>query len=57
MPELLKAVLAAGVDPNDVGELILRAVRERQFFVFTHPEHRDWIAQRHEQLMQGFDWL
>lgn len=57
MPELLKAVLAGGVDPNDVGELVLRAVRDRQFFVFTHPEHRDWIAQRHEQLMKGFDWL
>ena len=57
MPGMLEAVLAGGVDPDAVGELVLRAVRERQFFVFTHPEHREWIAHRHAQLMEGFDWL
>lgn len=53
--EFLSAVLEAGADPDVIGEQALRAVRERRFFVFTHPEHREWIATRHAELMEAFD--
>ena len=57
MPDFLHAVLEAGADPDAIGEQALRAVRERRFFVFTHPEHREWIAARHAELMEAFDHI
>lgn len=57
VPEFLSAVLEAGADPDVIGEQALRAVREQRFFVFTHPEHRGWIAARHAELIEAFDLL
>jgi NAD(P)-dependent dehydrogenase (short-subunit alcohol dehydrogenase family) len=39
------------------GERVLNAIRNREFFVFTHPETRAWIEARHRRLMDGFERL
>lgn len=54
--DFLEGVLAQGADPDAIGELALRAVREGRFFIFTHREHRAWIEERHAQLMEAFEW-
>ena len=39
------------------GERVLSAIRNGEFFVFTHPETRAWIEVRHRRLMDGFERL
>lgn len=55
LSKFLSAVLEAGADPDAIGAQALCAVREGRFFVFTHPEHREWIAARHAELIEAFD--
>jgi len=47
--------MAAGMAPDAVGERVLRAIRDSDFFVFTHQAPRAWIEARHARLMAGFD--
>jgi hypothetical protein len=34
---------------------VLEAIRENEFFVFTHEAPREWIEARHRRLMEAFD--
>jgi NAD(P)-dependent dehydrogenase (short-subunit alcohol dehydrogenase family) len=45
------------LQPDEVGERVLAAIRNDDFFIFTHPETRAWLEARHEKLMGGFDAL
>jgi NAD(P)-dependent dehydrogenase (short-subunit alcohol dehydrogenase family) len=45
------------LQPDEVGERVLAAIRSDDFFIFTHPETRAWLEARHEKLMSGFDAL
>jgi NAD(P)-dependent dehydrogenase (short-subunit alcohol dehydrogenase family) len=47
--------LADGLAPDEVGERVLAAIREDEFFIFTHEEPRAWIEARHRRLVDGFD--
>ena len=51
----LKDVIADGLAPEQVGERLLRAIRGDEFFVFTHPEARRSIEDRHRRIMDAFD--
>jgi NAD(P)-dependent dehydrogenase (short-subunit alcohol dehydrogenase family) len=51
MAELLKQ----GLSPDQVGRYVLRAIRDNDFFIFTHPETREWVMEWHTRVMQGFD--
>ena len=42
-------------DAAECAERVLRAIRERHFYVFTHPETRRAIEFRCSNLMAGFD--
>jgi NAD(P)-dependent dehydrogenase (short-subunit alcohol dehydrogenase family) len=52
---------AARVMPTDAisgdaaGERVVRAIEDDEFFVFTHPQTRAWIEDRHRRLMAAFD--
>lgn len=50
-----QARMADGMAPDAVGERVLRAIRNDEFFVFTHAAPRSWIEARHARLMEGFD--
>ncbi len=43
------------MDPREVGERVLDAVRANRFWILTHPERRDAIARRAEGLLAAFD--
>lgn len=45
--------IAAGVDPAAVAALVLNAVREKRFYVLTHPDMLPFVEQRHEDIQQG----
>jgi NAD(P)-dependent dehydrogenase (short-subunit alcohol dehydrogenase family) len=46
--------LKGGLDPDIVGERVVRAIREREFFVFTHRETKAWLAQRHQRILDAY---
>jgi NAD(P)-dependent dehydrogenase (short-subunit alcohol dehydrogenase family) len=46
---------AAQKFPDECAERVLRAIRERQFYIFTHPDTRPAVAHRFEGIMAGFD--
>ena len=43
------------MEPREVGEIVLDAVRANRFWIITHPEHREPVAKRAEWLLAGFD--
>jgi len=49
-PELA-AALQQGLDPLRVGEDVVRGIRERRFWLFTHPELRALVAQRFDAVL------
>lgn len=48
--DMLTASLAEGMDPDDVGPLVLDAVRTDKFWVLTHPEMAAIAAKQVEQM-------
>jgi NAD(P)-dependent dehydrogenase (short-subunit alcohol dehydrogenase family) len=53
--------LKHGLHPDTVGERVVRAIRERELYVFTHMQTRDWLDQRHRRIHDAFEgcerWL
>ena len=41
--------------PAECAARVVRAIRENQFYVFTHPDTRVAVEHRFTQLMAGFD--
>jgi NAD(P)-dependent dehydrogenase (short-subunit alcohol dehydrogenase family) len=51
---ILPGLHDAGMDPDDVGEKVLRAIRRNDFYVFTHPDHRDELRQIFDDVLAAF---
>lgn len=45
----------AALDPEAVGRRVLRAIRDNEFYVFTHTGERDAVEARHARIRAGFD--
>ncbi|HEX5959506.1 MAG TPA: SDR family NAD(P)-dependent oxidoreductase [Hyphomicrobiaceae bacterium] len=43
-----------GLDPDVVGDRVVRAIRERELYVFTHPHTREWLRARHQRVDDAF---
>jgi hypothetical protein len=52
---LMASLLKRGLSPDQVGRYVLRAIEDDDFFIFTHPETRDWVMEWHARVMRGFD--
>jgi NAD(P)-dependent dehydrogenase (short-subunit alcohol dehydrogenase family) len=46
---------ATGLSADAVGDHVLHAIRTDTYFIFTHPEARDRVEERHARMMAGFD--
>jgi NAD(P)-dependent dehydrogenase (short-subunit alcohol dehydrogenase family) len=44
-------VLAAGMDPLEIGELTLRGIRNNDLHILTHPEYADGARERFEAIL------
>jgi len=51
----LKDTIADGLTPLQVGERVLRAIRDEEFFVLTHSAPRPWVEARHRRILDAFD--
>jgi hypothetical protein len=43
--------MAAGMDPFECGEKVLRGVRRNDMYIITHPEYRRGLRERCEALL------
>jgi len=53
--EVLKGVMAAGIDPAEVAERVLAAVQTKQFYVLTHDESAVAVQARMDAIIGGTD--
>lgn len=47
--------LKTGIDPADVAEQVLAAIRGDELYVFTHPEMRDEVVERFASIVAAMD--
>ena len=52
---LAKAAKAYGTDPLLFGHWVIRGIEENQLYVITHPQDRDFVARRHQRILDAFD--
>jgi hypothetical protein len=50
----LQKELASGLEPDIVGERVVRAIRNREFYVFTHMATKPWLEARHRRIIAAF---
>jgi len=48
------AAAEAGLDPDQVAPLVLRAIRENRLYVFTHLDRKDAVAARFARILDDF---
>jgi NAD(P)-dependent dehydrogenase (short-subunit alcohol dehydrogenase family) len=51
---ILPSLHEAGMRPEEIGEKVLRAIRRNDFYVFTHPEHRDELREIFDETIAAF---
>lgn len=53
--KLVESMLASGLDPRLVGDLVLDAIREERFWILTHPQWKSMIRHRLENILEERD--
>ena len=51
---ILPGLHEAGMDPDEIGEKVLDAIRRNDFYVFTHPDHRDELRGIFDETLAAF---
>jgi NAD(P)-dependent dehydrogenase (short-subunit alcohol dehydrogenase family) len=51
----LKELTAQGMPVDEIGALVVRAIKENRFYVFTHASTRASIEARHARILAAFD--
>jgi NAD(P)-dependent dehydrogenase (short-subunit alcohol dehydrogenase family) len=51
---ILPGLHEAGMEPDEIGEKVLRAIRQNDFYVFTHPDHRDELREIFDETIAAF---
>jgi NAD(P)-dependent dehydrogenase (short-subunit alcohol dehydrogenase family) len=51
---ILPGLHEAGMDPDEIGEKVVRAIRENRFYVFTHPDHREELRGIFDEIIDSF---
>jgi NAD(P)-dependent dehydrogenase (short-subunit alcohol dehydrogenase family) len=49
-----EAIIRSGRDPEDIAEKAIRAIKENELYVFTHPEFRPMIEGRFQRIMASY---
>ncbi len=52
---VMASLLKQGLSADQVGQYVRRAIEDGDFFIFTHPETREWVMEWHARVMAGFD--
>jgi len=46
--------LESGLEPDVVGGRVVRAIKNRELYIFTHMETKDWLMARHQRIIDAF---
>jgi NAD(P)-dependent dehydrogenase (short-subunit alcohol dehydrogenase family) len=52
---ILARAVADGLEPGEVGEIVLRGVRAGALHIFTHADYRQHVQRRSDALLAAFD--
>ena len=52
--EYLRASVEAGISPQEVTEILFKAIREERLYVNTHPELNPRVQERMNNILQSF---
>jgi NAD(P)-dependent dehydrogenase (short-subunit alcohol dehydrogenase family) len=55
MYKIIQGLVQNGLDPLDVGKLVVESIKEKRFYILTHPEWNDMIRNRVENIVEGRD--
>lgn len=53
--EAMHGAMGQGLPPEVVGQRVLQAIREREFYVLTHAQERAAVKARHDRIEAAFD--
>lgn len=51
----LQKELEMGLDPDVVGDRVVRAIKNRELYIFTHMQTKEWLLARHQRIVDAFD--
>ena len=51
---ILPGLHEAGMEPDEIGEKVVRAIRENRFYVFTHADHREELRGIFDEIIGSF---
>ncbi len=51
----LEGILESALDADVVGDMVLHAIRNDEFYIFTHPEFKQAVAERVDGVSAAFD--
>ena len=54
-PDRTPYELKQGLDPDQVGRRVLAAIRDNDFYIFTHLSTKDRLAARHQGIIDAYD--
>jgi len=54
-PPEFAELFTEGMDPDEVGRLVVAAVERDDFFILSHPEVRAIVEQRYDEMLAAFD--
>ncbi len=52
--EVMQMAMGTGIDPDEVGEMVLQGVKTNQLYLFSHPEFKDATAARFNHILDAF---
>ncbi|MBI5289300.1 MAG: SDR family NAD(P)-dependent oxidoreductase [Chloroflexi bacterium] len=55
MQDVMRNLLASGMPPAELAEIVLRSVEERRFYILTHPDMKDAIRARFDAILEERD--
>jgi NAD(P)-dependent dehydrogenase (short-subunit alcohol dehydrogenase family) len=48
-------LIREGLHPEQVGARVVQAIRDGEFYIFTHSTPREWVERRFNRIMAAFD--
>lgn len=55
MRSVIQAMIDSGIEPDEVARQALDAIKNRRFYIFTHPESINWMRARFDAILAGND--
>jgi NAD(P)-dependent dehydrogenase (short-subunit alcohol dehydrogenase family) len=52
--ELMNLAMNTGIDPKEVADLVVRGIKNNQFYLFPHPEMKEAAQQRVDEMLAAF---